>query len=192
MKRLSLLIAVFVITSPLFLHAQSVSGKGTRIEYTGPFGAMNATIRATLISGKKNTPLFFEDDITDHPISPRFATKPFMVTPGLRITGNFSSYLHVIALPQGPTRGEVIWCIAMRMFDATTGEALGKWLPTGVWHHAYQPMDTILGGPFKVDLSAFIGRKVHLRLHILVEPEMLEGQQVSIVDITTPQKTTLH
>lgn len=166
--------------------------KATHIQFTGPYGAMSATIRAVLTGGANDLPLLFTE-ATAPPLMAFFITKPFDVTSASRITGDIVSPMRVAAMPKGPSRSAVAWCVGIEVIDAVSNEALIKnGIALGVWRFNKQPIDTVLNGRIKADLSAFAGHRVYLRMRVLVEPEMLPGHRLDIVEVQSKQQNSIN
>lgn len=165
--------------------------KATYIEFTGPYGAMSATIRAVLTGGPTDLPLLFAETNTNPPI-PTYATKPFIVTSASRITGDIVSPMRVTAVPKSPTRSMTEWRIAMQIVDYTTGAVLNNRVAGGIWASNTRPIDTVLHGWLKADLAAFAGRKVFLQMKVLAEPEMWQGRRLDLVEVKSPQFNSLN
>ncbi|MBS1913726.1 MAG: hypothetical protein JST22_17195 [Bacteroidetes bacterium] len=186
--------ALLLMLAYVHMHAQTTGKtpvKATRIEYANALGMMNATIRAVLVSGQQSTPLAFEEAKSSFVVFRTFATKPFTVSTGARITGDISSVLHLVSMPRGERRCCVHWSCDLTLIDAANGEALAKGL-SGIWCNTQRPMDTLMGNSFMVDLSRFSGRRVYLQIKAVPEPEMLATERLTMVEIDPSKTNNIH
>lgn len=183
MRRSPMFLAILALSCAQMYAQTALPARAARIEFTGPFGMMNAVMRTAIADGRRMSPLTLEEDTTAFIMLPTCRTRAFTVSGSTRLVGDVSSLMRVLTVPDDPRRGVVVWTIASELVDAGTGKVLQKGLFRGASARATGPMDTTFSSTFSVNLARFKGRTVYVKMIFLVEPEMLNGRRMDIVDV---------
>ncbi|MBS1911582.1 MAG: hypothetical protein JST22_06330 [Bacteroidetes bacterium] len=176
--------------------ATPAPSKATRIEYTASYAATNLITRAVLTDGQQSTALVFSEvpgstDITSYAFwQQTYATDAIMVTPGMAIACDAYSVVRVTAMPPPEFRRvplHVLWQVRIGLRDSL-GKLLEQISPE-IDCDTPAPIDTVISFKRSVDLSHYIGKRVHLVM--LVRPDltapMVMSRRRTVLDCTDTQ-----
>lgn len=190
--------ALLLALVSLQVHAQTAtpaSSKATRIEYPAPYAAMSVTTRAILTDGEQSTSLLFTEtpkSLTNayYGVMQMYATEPVTVLPGMSISMDALSVVRITAMTPRPCRrqpDEVSWHVWIWLQDSS-GATLQPTL-FDMRCSTPVPLDTIMSGSQRIDLSPYAGRSVRLKMQVHPEPCMgaANVHRVMVFDCTETQ-----